>query len=155
DNGRGCASARSASSLAQVLALALTRLDPDRSAELPVNPPDAFDLPLGGEALVEALAAKTLGYVAPGRELLLPAPYASFDRLLIHVRQVVADAEHRFGRDPARHHVLRVAPCTTPYLFCGLEEVAHDPVNALHLALGAASTDAAPVRRRPAVDLVE
>src|SRR5262249_45589570 len=106
-----------------VFALALARLDAGGAPELAVDAPDALDLSLRREALVEPLAAEALLQVRPRRQLARPAPDAPLDRIVVDLREVRAHAQHRLDRHRARHHVLLVAPRAAPHLLGRLEEV--------------------------------
>src|SRR5258708_37401285 len=52
-----------------LLVFALARFDAGQAPELAMDAPDAFDLPLGREAFVEAVDAETFGRLAPRGQL--------------------------------------------------------------------------------------
>src|SRR5262249_32105108 len=131
-------------------------LDAGHLREVAVHAAHALDLAFGGKALIEAFHLERAQLVRPGAQPPFPALDPAVGRLGVLAREVGADADQRLQRHRPGDHVARIAPGFAPYLFRGLQEVAHDGVVAAGL-LGAAAgdLDLAPVAADPAVQLVE
>src|SRR3569833_4188172 len=126
------------------------------ATELLVDPTDALDLALRGEALEEAFAAERAGHLGPRCEPACPPLHAVFLRLGSVRREVRAHPEHRLPRDGPGRHVALVAPRLAPRLLGGAQEVAHHLVILFGLARQVLLlAELLPLRRRPLVELVE
>src|SRR5204862_8335296 len=80
----------------------------------------------------------------------------ALDRLRVSGSEVGGDPNHRLQRHRTGDEVVGIAPGVAPGVFRRLEEVPDHPIELLRLtAIGACPLDAPPIRRNPAVDLVE
>src|SRR6185295_1172055 len=85
-------------------------LDVGGAGELAVDAGDAFDLALGGEALVEAFDAEGLGEIGPGGEAARPALDAVVLGVGVDGGEVGADAEQGLDGDRLGDHEAVVGP---------------------------------------------
>src|SRR5256886_16327337 len=76
----------------------LPGLDSYGARQVAVHARDAFDLALGGEALVESLLPELARHFGPGGKALLPSGAAAGFRLGVPAPQGGARAYHRLGR---------------------------------------------------------
>src|SRR5437879_2828609 len=135
----------------------LPGLDTYGARQVAVHARDAFDLALGGEALVEALLPELARHFSPGGKALLPSGDAAGFRLGVLAREVGAHPHHCLDRHRLGDHVVFLAPHRVAEDGASrLEEVADDAVVAGHfLGAAAGQLDRPPASAHPAMQFVE
>src|SRR2546430_14007986 len=88
----------------------LPGLDTYGARQVAVHARDAFDLALGGEALVEALLPELARHFSPGGKALLPSGDAAGFRLGVLAREVGAHPHHCLDRHRLGDHVVFLGP---------------------------------------------